>query len=87
MELEVKSWSLGLLWHNFNVLESGKGTAGLATETVQMMYVQQCIKLFRANRWPFMAKVDNEAVTSKSVEFVQICFRHIEPGQERQLCN
>lgn len=46
MELEVKSWSLGLLWHNYNVLESGKGTAGLATETVQMMYVQQCIKLF-----------------------------------------
>lgn len=47
MELEVKSWSLGLLWHNYNnVLESGKGTAGLATETIQMMYVRQCIKLF-----------------------------------------
>lgn len=28
MELEVKSWSLGLLWHNYKVFESGKGTAG-----------------------------------------------------------
>lgn len=46
MELEVKNWSLGLLWHNYNVLESGKGTAGLPTENVQMMYVRQCIKLF-----------------------------------------
>lgn len=45
MELEVKRWSLGLLWHNYNVLESGKGTAGLATETVQMMYILQCIDL------------------------------------------
>lgn len=46
MELEVQSWSLGLFRHNYKVHESGKGTAGLAAETVQMMYVRQCIKLF-----------------------------------------